>query len=205
MLALTVSDLACRRGMREIFSGIDFRLEEGNGLLLTGPNGSGKTTLLRMLAGFVEPAAGEVRLEGVEGEDGEEPEVGEMCHYVGHLNGIKHSFTVMENLRFTGEFFGGGDYKRAIEVFGLEGMEDIPAGLLSAGQKRRLGLSRLIVAPRPLWLLDEPSVSLDVASVKVLAGVVSDHVKKGGMVIAATHVPLGIDFTGELVLGQAGA
>ena len=201
MLALRVSDLACRRGMREIFSGIDFRLEEGKGLLLTGPNGSGKTTLLRMLAGFIEPAGGEVRLEGVEGEDGEEPEVGEMCHYVGHLNGIKHSFTVMENLHFTGEFFGGGNYQRAIEVFGLEGMEDIPAGLLSAGQKRRLGLSRLIVAPRPLWLLDEPSVSLDVDSVKVLAGVVSDHVRKGGMVIAATHVPLGIDFAGELKLG----
>jgi heme exporter protein A len=199
-MKLVVENLACRRGIRTVFSGIAVQLQKGEGLLLTGPNGSGKTTLLRMLAGFIEPAEGEIWLEG--GDD--ERELAEQCHYVGHHNGVKHSFTVAENLHFIADFLGSGDkkYDEAIEIFGLEGLEDIPAGLMSAGQKRRLGLARLVLVPRPIWFLDEPSVSLDVASVKVLAGVVSRHVKQGGMVIAATHVPLGIDFAAELVLGD---
>jgi heme exporter protein A len=197
-MKLVAENLTCRRGMRTIFADVSFSLEKGNGLLLTGPNGSGKTTLLRMLAGFIEPADGEVWLEG----GLKDHELAEQCHYVGHLNGVKHSFTVAENLRFLGDFLGGDNYEEALETFELEELEDIPAGLMSAGQKRRLGLARLVLVKRPVWFLDEPSVSLDVKSVEILAGVVTRHVEQGGMVIAATHVPLGLDFAGELVMGN---
>jgi heme exporter protein A len=171
-------------------------------MLLTGPNGAGKTTLLRTLAGFIEPAEGGVRLEGGDPER----ELAEQCHYVGHHNGIKHSFTVEENLDFLAAYLSGGASgaerrRQAIETFGLTGLEDIPAGLMSAGQKRRLGLARLVLVERPVWFLDEPSVSLDVASVEVLAGVVTRHIAAGGIVLAATHVPLGLDFTEQLRLG----
>jgi len=207
-MKLIVDNLTCKRGLRTIFKGVGFELFSGKGLLLTGKNGSGKTTLLRMLAGFIEPAKGEIRLEGGDSER----ELMEQCHYVGHFNGVKHSFTVRENLQFISEYLGadaasGADgsateaQREAISIFGLRGLEDIPAGLLSAGQKRRLGLARLLLVRRPVWFLDEPSVSLDAQSVEVLAGVVSRHIEGGGLAIAATHVPLGLDFTQELKLG----
>ncbi len=201
-MKLVAENLTCRRGLRTIFEDLSFSLESGRGLLLTGANGSGKTTLLRMLAGFIEPAWGEVRLEGGD----EECELAEQCHYVGHHNGIKHSFTVEENLRFLGDFFeeqtSAARYEEALEIFNLAGLEDIPAGIMSAGQKRRLGLARLVLVKRPVWFLDEPSVSLDVQSVEILAGVVSRHIEQGGLAIAATHVPLGLDFKDELVMGR---
>ncbi|MCP4935834.1 MAG: heme ABC exporter ATP-binding protein CcmA [bacterium] len=196
-MKLVVENLTCRRGLRTIFSDLSFSVEGGQGLLLTGANGSGKTTLLRMLAGYLEASSGEVRLEG--GDD--ELELAEQYHYVGHHNGIKHSFTALENLQFLADYLGGDNFRDAIDTFGLRGLEDIPAAIMSAGQKRRLGLSRLVLVKRPIWFLDEPSVSLDVQSVQILAGVVSRHIENGGIVIAATHVPLGVDFKDELVLG----
>jgi heme exporter protein A len=208
-MKLIVDNLACRRGTRTIFADLSFEVEGGKGMLLTGPNGAGKTTLLRTLASFIEPAEGTIRLEGGDPER----ELAEQCHYVGHHNGIKHSFTVGENLDFLAAYLGAGGNEgeggaadserrqRAIATFGLEGLEDIPAGLMSAGQKRRLGLARLVLVERPVWFLDEPSVSLDVASVEVLAGVVTRHIAAGGIAIAATHVPLGLDFTEQLRMG----
>ncbi len=197
-MKLVVENLTCRRGLRTIFKDLSFKVEAGRGLLLTGANGSGKTTLLRMLAGFLEASGGKVRLEGGD----EELELAEQCHYVGHHNGIKHSFTALENLQFLADYLGGDNFEGAIDTFGLHGLEDIPAAIMSAGQKRRLGLARLVLVERPIWFLDEPSVSLDVQSVQILAGVVSRHIKNGGIAIAATHVPLGLDFADELVLGR---
>ncbi len=201
-MKLVVENLTCRRGLRTIFADLSFSLEGGKGLLLKGANGSGKTTLLRMLAGFIEPADGEVRLEGGD----EELELAEQCHYVGHHNGIKHSFTVRENLEFLAAYLGDEGamqrYAEALEIFNLNGLEDIPASIMSAGQKRRLGLARLVLVKRPVWFLDEPSVSLDVQSVEILAGVVTRHIEQGGLAIAATHVPLGLDVKDELVMGK---
>ena len=120
----------------------------------------------------------------------------------GTITASSTGFTTQENLEFLGEFLGGDHFDEAIETFGLHGLEDIPAGIMSAGQKRRLGLSRLVLVKRPVWFLDEPSVSLDVKSVEILAGVVSKHIEQGGIAIAATHVPLGLDFKDELVMGR---
>lgn len=178
---------------------LNMTVASGNGLLLTGPNGSGKSSLLRMLAGYIQPVGGRIELTGGAGDT----PLTEQCHFVGHLNGVKRAFTVQENLAFWKEFLGGGDVEGAMETFTLVALRDIPAGMLSAGQARRLGLARLSLAPRPVWLLDEPSVSLDKASLKILADVIGNHIKGGGMVIAATHAPLGVKFSGELKLGAA--
>jgi heme exporter protein A len=157
--------------------------------------------LLRVIAGFLPAAAGTIELNG--GDD--EAPLGEQCHYVGHLNGIKRSLTVSENLDFWVDYLGGGDVDSAMASFDLESLAGIPAGLLSAGQARRLGLARIALAYRPLWLLDEPTVSLDAGSQKLLARVIKDHLSGGGLVIAATHAPLGVKFTQTLNLGSEGA
>ncbi|MEQ8824073.1 MAG: heme ABC exporter ATP-binding protein CcmA [Filomicrobium sp.] len=206
-MQLSVSHLAVRRGTRLVIADLSFEAQFGQALLLTGPNGAGKTTLLRAIAGFLDAEAGEIRLEG--GDD--EQEIGEQSHYVGHANGIKSSLTVSENLTFWAEYLSPGDARtaqrdrifNALERLNLEELEDIPAAYLSAGQKRRLGLGRLLVAKRPLWLLDEPTVSLDTASVTLLAGIVKDHLADGGLAVAATHIPLGLEDTAELRLGAA--
>ncbi|GBE42704.1 cytochrome c biogenesis ATP-binding export protein CcmA [bacterium BMS3Bbin10] len=198
-MQLNVQDLACVRGGRRVFEGVSIRVKARGGVALTGPNGSGKSSLLRVLAGFIAPAAGTLHLEG--GDD--ETPLGAQCHYVGHLNGVKNAFTLAENLAFWAEFLGGGDVAHALRVFGLEALGDIPAGLLSAGQARRLGLARLALAPRPLWLLDEPTVSLDAGSRKILAKVIREHMKGGGIVIVATHMPLGLRLDQELKLGAS--
>ena len=199
-MQLVVENLAVRRGSREVFSGLSLALAPGEGLLLTGPNGAGKTTLIRAIAGLLRPDSGSVRLDGLE----DDAEVGPNCHLVGHQNGIKASMTVGENLRFWANYLGGGaDVEPALKRLGLASIEDLPAGYLSAGQKRRLGLARLLVAKRPLWLLDEPTVSLDTVSTAILAAIVAEHVAEGGMAIAATHIPLGIAAMRELKLGVA--
>ncbi len=198
-MQLLVDQLTVNRGERRVLDGLSFKLVAGEGLLLTGPNGAGKTTLLRTIAGFLRPEAGIVRLDGVD-----EPEhVGPHCHMIGHQNGIKASLTVAENLAFWARYLGtGGDeVEAALQRMNLAEIDDLPAGYLSAGQKRRLGLARLLVAKRPLWLLDEPTVSLDAASTELLAGVVAEHIAGGGMAIAATHIPLGIAAMRELKLG----
>jgi heme exporter protein A len=195
--------LSATRGERILFAGLTFVVEAGEALLVTGPNGAGKTTLLRVLAGFLPPAAGRIRLESGPAE----ASVAEQCHYVGHANAVKPSLTVAENATFWSGFLGGTPERRdaAFATFGLEALRDIPAGYLSAGQRRRAGLIRLALAPRPIWLLDEPTASLDQAGQTMLAAAVNGHLASGGLVVAATHLPLGFDRARELHLGRPAA
>lgn len=208
-MRLTAEDIAIRRGSRLVIDGLSFAIEGGEALLLTGPNGSGKTTLLRGIAGFLPPDSGIFTLQG----GNPELEIGEQSHYVGHANGIKAGLSVGENLEFWAAYLdpeksSTDRHERvldALEGLKLLALEDIPAAYLSAGQKRRLGLGRLLVAERPIWLLDEPTVSLDAASVALVAGIVKTHVAGGGIAIAATHIPLGLDSARELRLDQTEA
>jgi heme exporter protein A len=208
-LRLTAENLIIRRGSRVVIDGLSFDTKSGEALLLTGPNGAGKTTLLRSIAGFLQPASGTISLMGGDAE----AEVGEQAHFVGHANGIKSGLTVRENLEFWCNYLGGAADRRsrrervesALEQLQLMSLEDIPAAYLSAGQRRRLGLCRLLVADRPLWLLDEPTVSLDAASVRMIARIVHDHLTAGGLVLAATHLPLGLEGARELRLGMTEA
>lgn len=198
---LIVESLAVERGGRRVISELSFKVAAGEALLLTGPNGAGKTTLLKAIAGFVPPNTGRVVLTGA---DGDHP-LAERTHYIGHTNGVRSTLTVEENAQFWAQYLGGSDaaVASALERFGLGGLATIPAGYLSAGQKRRLALARLLLADRPLWLLDEPSSSLDAAATEVLAGVLDEHVAAGGLVVAATHLPLGLARSRELRLGFA--
>jgi heme exporter protein A len=191
--------LSSVRGGRTLFSELSFSVEAGETLLVTGPNGAGKTSLLRTIVGLLRPAAGRIRLEGGLPDQA----VSEHCHYVGHLNSVKASLTVAENVGFWGRFLGNGsaNVDAALETFGLTPLRDIPAGYLSAGQRRRLGLARLLTADRPLWLLDEPTASLDAAAQEAMAGVGNAHLARGGIVVAATHAPLGFANARELHLG----
>ena len=202
---LVVEDLTTARGGRPLAEHLSFRVAPGEGMLLTGPNGAGKTTLLRTIAGFLKPREGTIRLKPAS----ETREFAEHCHYVGHLNGLRPSLTVKENLAFWQRFYGGvADIDRlddTLEAFDIDHLDDIPAGYLSAGQKRRLGLARLTIADRPIWLLDEPSVSLDTASQVLLTTAVDQHLKQGGIVLAATHVKLGAAISRELKLGVPAA
>lgn len=208
-MRLTAENIVVRRGTRIVIDGLSFEAASGRALLLTGPNGSGKTTLLRTIAGFLSPEAGKIDLIG--GDD--DAELGEQAHFVGHANGIKSSLSVGENLSFWCEYLGGAADRPArrariddtLERLNLLSLEDIPAAYLSAGQKRRLGLGRLLVADRPLWLLDEPTVSLDAPSVTLLAGIVKEHLAGGGLVLAATHLPLGFEDASELRLAMTEA
>jgi heme exporter protein A len=175
-----VTDISCRRGDLRVLAGVSFTLTKGQALILKGPNGSGKTTLLRSLAGLTPIETGKI----------DAPE--EALVYAGHADGIKAQLTVAENLRFWADVFGQPDIDDALDAFALRPLASRPAGHLSAGQKRRLGLSRLLVTGRPIWLLDEPTVSLDAANVAVFAGIVESHLAKGGMAILATHIDLGL-------------
>jgi heme exporter protein A len=198
-IGLAAQDLSCQRGGRLLFEGLSFSLQPGEALLVTGPNGAGKTSLLRQIVGLLPLARGRLSLTGAS-PDAALPE---LCHYVGHLNGVKTSFSVSENLAFWVDFIGDdrGDPRRALAAFGLSPLAELPAGLLSAGQKRKLALSRLFAAPRPIWLLDEPQVSLDAPSLKLLDAAINDHLEEGGIAVVASHTPLNTKFAHEIALG----
>jgi heme exporter protein A len=196
-MRLTGTDLRCERGGRVVFDGLRFSLSTGELLELTGPNGSGKSSLLRLIAGLNEASAGRLALEG--GHD--ELAIGQQAHLVAHQDAVKQVLTVAENLAFWQGFMGGGDVAAALAAFDLARLAGFPAGLLSAGQKRRLALARLVLVPRVLWLLDEPTVGLDAASRASLAEVMTAHLGRGGMIIAATHASLGLEPHQRLDLG----
>ena len=179
-MELGVTDLSCARGGVPILSGVTFRLGAGTALVLRGPNGSGKTTLLRTIAGLQPALAGRI----------DAPQ--DAIAYAGHADGIKPTLTVAENLAFWARVFGTRGIDEAVEGFDLAGLTGRAAQNLSAGQKRRLGLARLMVTGRPIWLLDEPTVSLDTASVALFGRALSGHLERGGSALLATHIDLGI-------------
>lgn len=186
--AFSGENLACRRGGRTVFAGLSFSVASGGALVLRGPNGSGKTTLLRLMAGLSRPAQGRLLWSGKPLED---PEThGAALRFIGHLDAIKPAFTVRENLAFWAAFWGTADetlIQRALEIFGLAVLADFPARLLSAGQRHRLALARLVASPAPLWLLDEPANALDDRSIAALTAAIADHRARGGMVILTSH------------------
>ncbi|WP_295046566.1 heme ABC exporter ATP-binding protein CcmA [uncultured Paracoccus sp.] len=181
MSLLAVHDLAVARGGLRTVEGVSFTLEAGQALILRGPNGIGKTTLLRTVAGLQPPVAGRIEMPD------------DAVAYAAHADGLKGALSVTENLTFWAQVFGGGDIGAALAAMDLTALADRPAAALSAGQKRRLGLARLLVARRPLWVLDEPTVSLDAASVARFADMVRGHLGQGGAALIATHIDLGLD------------
>lgn len=186
---LVVDGLAVDRGGRRVLDAIGFTLEAGSALIVTGPNGAGKSTLLRAVLGLVPRRAGSVTVENA--KDGEADEIGRHCHYLGHGNAVKTALTVRENLAFWRVFLGGGGLsaETALDALDLAALADLPAAWLSAGQRRRLALARLLVARRPIWLLDEPTTALDAAAEARVRALAADHLAAGGSVIAATHLP----------------
>ena len=181
MTLLSVHDLAVSRGGLRTVEGVSFTLLAGQALILRGPNGIGKTTLLRTVAGLQPPVTGRIEMPD------------DAVAYAAHADGLKGALTVTENLVFWAQVFGGGDVIGAMDAMDLAALADRPAAALSAGQKRRLGLARLLVSRRPLWVLDEPTVSLDAASVARFADVVRAHLDGGGAALIATHIDLGLE------------
>ncbi|MBD8687952.1 MULTISPECIES: heme ABC exporter ATP-binding protein CcmA [unclassified Rhizobium] len=208
-MLLTAENLAVRRGEDLIFMNVSFKLSSGQAMLLTGPNGSGKSTLLRVIAGLLRPEEGHVTLAG----EGLETDVraSEASHYLGHRNAMKQDLSVFENLnfwkKFLGDFDGGSSLgiEEAAEAVGLASITHLPFGYLSAGQQRRFAMAKLLVAWRPIWILDEPTAALDASADLMFTGLVKTHLEKGGMAVAATHQPLGLENAQELrMTGFAG-
>lgn len=195
-------DLMCIRGERHVFAGLGFAVAAGGALLLVGANGSGKTSLLRLMAGLLRPAAGGLSWAGAPIAD--DPEAHrERVRYVGHLDGVKPVLSARENLSFWAGLHGPAsaeDLRRGLAAFTLEDLAEAPGRILSAGQKRRLALARLVASPGELWLLDEPTVGLDAAAQKCLAAAIAAHREGGGWVVAATHAPLDLPGAQTLAL-----
>ncbi|MBX9930572.1 MAG: heme ABC exporter ATP-binding protein CcmA [Methylobacterium sp.] len=201
-MRLTASHLAARRSGRRIFSDLSFTLVPGEALMVTGRNGAGKSTLLSLLAGRLKPDAGTITVEDVG-----EATLPECLHVVGHRDGLKSPLTAEENLVFARDLLGAPTLspRAALEELGLGHALKLPVAYLSAGQRRRVALARLLVCRRPLWLLDEPTAALDTASQAVLAHLMTQHLSEDGLVIAATHQSLGLEGTRELNIGEAAA
>jgi heme exporter protein A len=205
-MRLVGSDLACVRGGRQVFTGLSFSVAAGEALVVLGPNGVGKSSLLRLIAGLVARAGGTLVLEGGDGE----LTIAEQAHYLGHQDALKPSLTVNENLTFWSRYLGGGEATQtaliaaltaALVGVGLDGIAQLPAAYLSAGQRRRLSIARLLAVKRPIWLLDEPTTALDAAAQAALAGFMEQHLAAGGLIVAAAHGPIGLKAAQELRLG----
>lgn len=201
-MRLSASDLACWRGGREVFAGVSFSVGSGEALAIRGRNGAGKSSLLRLVAGLVRLAGGRLDLEG----GAAELTLAEQTHYLGHQDALKPSLTIAENLHFWSGFLGGAaDIDEPLAAVGLGALADLPAAYLSAGQRRRLSLARLLTVKRPIWLLDEPASTLDATAQEALTGFMRSHLAGGGLILAATHAPLGIEGANELQLDQTNA
>jgi heme exporter protein A len=198
-MQLTGDNLVCRRGGRTVFSGLNFSVSSGEAIMIVGRNGAGKSSLLRMIAGLICISAGRLELTGGEVDI----TLPEQTHYLGHLDALKPSLSVRENLRFWADYLGdsGAAIEPALEVVDMVPLADLPAAYLSAGQRRRLSIARLVAVPRPLWLLDEPTSALDVPSQDRLAGLMRQHLAGRGMILAATHGPIGLENARELRVG----
>lgn len=200
-MEVRAQDLACERGGRLVFAGLNFSLSGGEALVVTGRNGAGKSSLLRVLAGLLRIAGGSLTLEGAE-----DATLGEQAHYLGHLDAVKPSLSVGENLAFWSAYLGGpreAPIDQALAAVDLAALIDLPAAYLSAGQKRRLSIARLVAVPRPVWLLDEPTSTLDAQSQERLAALMRGHLAGGGLIVAAAHGPIGLDNPRELKMGVA--
>jgi heme exporter protein A len=183
--SLRVESLALSRGGRVLFEGLSFAAAPGSYVEVRGANGAGKTSLLRAIAGFLNPRAGRIVFDGVE-----EPALA--LHYVAHLNGLKGGASVRAHARYWARLFGdGGDAEAALTRVGLAGFEERLARTLSQGQARRLALARLLIAPRPVWLLDEPAAALDAPGHALVSELIDEHRARGGVVVAAVHEALG--------------
>lgn len=190
-MRLEAENLAGERGGETIFSALSFELSSGEALVVTGPNGSGKSTLLRIICGLLALEEGEISLS----DEGTSLPVRAACHYLGHQNAMKPALSVRENLLFWQKFNGEPrlDIDEALEAVDLPGVEHLPFGYLSTGQKRRVSIAKLLVSHRPLWIVDEPTAGLDKASEARFAGLMRNHMQEGGLVIAATHISLGLE------------
>lgn len=190
-MQLSGRGVACVRGGREVFAGLDFEAVSGEAVAVIGRNGAGKTSLLRLIAGLLVPAHGTIVLDGGDAD----MTLPEQCHYLGHRDALKPALSVAENLSFWADFLGGerSDAAESLATVGLDHTADLPAAFLSAGQRRRLSLARLLTVRRPVWLLDEPTNALDAAGQDMFSGLMRDHLARGGLIIAATHAPLGIE------------
>ncbi|MCF6273574.1 MAG: heme ABC exporter ATP-binding protein CcmA [Rhodobacteraceae bacterium] len=189
-MTLTVSNLSCQRGGRPVFHQLSLKIAVGEAVVLRGPNGAGKSSLLRVLAGLIPAQSGSVSLNGTSMKERDDYQ--EQITYAGHLDAIKPQLTVAENLRFWAELFASDVFDKTMSDFHLDEIADRPAHSCSAGQKRRLGLARIAVTSRPLWLLDEPTVSLDTKTSARFAAIIDAHCAAGGMAFIATHINLGL-------------